>query len=232
LSATDAVILDVGGVFLLPDPSIIGERLAQVDGLRPRPDDLERAHYAGIRALDQGGDWEAYLDAFLDTVNPAPQQRAAAADALRGVWTTPNLWRHPVQASIDGLRRLAATGCKLGIVSNADGTVERELRAQRICQVGEGLGVPVLAIVDSTVFGKEKPDPTIFWHATEQLGVGPERAMYVGDSVRYDVVGARAAGVWPIHFDPFGLCQTTDDHEHVAALEEMVGYASPRGRGG
>jgi putative hydrolase of the HAD superfamily len=227
LTSTDAVILDVGGVFLLPDPSIIGERLGHVDGLRPRPDDLERAHYAGIRALDQGGDWEAYLDAFLDTIGPLPQQRAPAADALRGVWTTPNLWRHPVQASIDGLRRLAATGCKLGIVSNADGTVERELRAQRICQVGEGLGVPVLAIVDSTIFGKEKPDPTIFWHATEQLGVEPERAMYVGDSVRYDVRGARAARLRPVHFDPYALCPETDDHEHVAAVADVADLVGP-----
>jgi putative hydrolase of the HAD superfamily len=221
-SAIDAVILDVGGVFLLPDPVTIGARLASVDGLEVDTARLHRGHYAGVRALDVGGDWDAYLAAFVSTLDPPDDCYAAAADALRGVWMTPNLWRYAVPESVVGLRRLAATGCKLGIVSNADGTVEAELRAQQICQVGDGLGVPVLAIIDSTVVGIEKPDPGIFWHATQQLGVEPERAAYVGDSVHYDVRGARAAGLRPIHFDPYALCPERLDHAHVAALAEVA----------
>jgi putative hydrolase of the HAD superfamily len=221
-SALDAVILDVGGVFLLPDPATLAARLTEVEGLRVDLHTLQRGHYAGVRALDEGGDWDAYLAAFVAALEPPAARRAAAADALRGVWFTPNLWRYAVPESVAGLRRLAETGCKLGIVSNADGTVEAELRAQQICQVGEGLGVPVLAIVDSTVFGIEKPDPAIFWHATERLGVSPARAAYVGDSVHYDVKGARTAGLQPIHFDPYALCPERHDHAHVAALAEVA----------
>jgi putative hydrolase of the HAD superfamily len=109
----------------------------------------------------------------------------------------------------------------MGIVSNADGTIEEQLRRNEICQVGEGLGVPVLAIVDSHIVGIAKPAAEIFRHALEPLGVSPAEATYVGDTVRYDVRGARAAGLRPVHFDPFELCLERDDHAHVRRLIEV-----------
>jgi hypothetical protein len=48
------------------------------------------------------------------------------------------------------------------VVSNSDGTVERQLRRARICQIGAGRGTSVLVIVDSAIFGMAKPDPSIF----------------------------------------------------------------------
>ena len=109
----------------------------------------------------------------------------------------------------------------MGIVSNADGTIEEQLRRNEICQVGEGLGVPVLAIVDSHVVGIAKPAAEIFRHALEPLDVSPSSAIYVGDTVRYDVRGARAAGLRPVHFDPFDLCVERADHDHVRQLSEV-----------
>jgi len=123
--------------------------------------------------------------------------------------------------SIDGLRQLQARRLKLGIVSNADGTIEEQLRRGEICQVGEGLGVPVLAIIDSGVVGVSKPAAEIFRHALDPIGVAPERALYVGDTVRYDVRGARAAGLVPVHFDPYDLCPEREDHAHIGVLGEV-----------
>lgn len=217
----EAIILDVGGVFLLPDPRTIGDHLASA-GLDAAHGSIVRAHYAGIRALDLRGEWDAYLDAFVGELGLPDDALARASDALREVWFTENLWRFPVQESVAGLRHLALSGRKLGIVSNADGTVEAQLRAQSIAQVGEGLGVPVLAIIDSTVFGSAKPEPAIFRHAVEQLGVAPEHAVYIGDSVRYDVRGARAAGLHPVHFDPYDFCSARQDHPHVRAIADTV----------
>ena len=45
--------------------------------------------------------------------------------------------------------------------------------------------------------------------------------MYVGDTVRYDVRGARAAGLEPVHFDPYGLCPERGNHAHVARLADI-----------
>jgi putative hydrolase of the HAD superfamily len=220
-SAVEAILLDVGGVFLLPDPGPICAHLSAACRLPVEPGRVERAHYAGIRALDEGGDEDAYLGAFAQALDPSTQDPGAVLAALRHVWPTPKLWCYPVRASVEGLRELAATGRKLGIVSNADGTVEELLRAQSICQIGEGLGVPVLVIVDSTVVGMTKPDPAIFRLAASQLGVEPERSVYVGDSVRYDVRGARAAGLRPIHFDPYACCVDPTDHPHVQKLAQL-----------
>jgi putative hydrolase of the HAD superfamily len=107
------------------------------------------------------------------------------------------------------------------VVSNSDGTVERLLRSAGVAQVGPGEGVEVLAIIDSSVVGIAKPDPAIFHHTLDLLGVDASEAMHVGDSVRYDVDGARAAGVRALHFDPFGVCDSAD-HEHLRQLSDLV----------
>jgi len=130
-----------------------------------------------------------------------------------------------VSGSVEALHALAVAGAyKLGIVSNADGTIEEQLRRGQICQVGEGLGVPVLAIIDSGVVGVATPAAEIFSHALAPLGVLPADAVYVGDTVRYDVRGARAAGLPPVHLDPLALCASpADDHAHIRGLHELAG---------
>ena len=54
-----------------------------------------------------------------------------------------------------------------------------------------------VAIVVSEEVGVMKPHPRIFRHATERAGVEPGAILYVGDSLRSDVEGGRAAG-WQV----------------------------------
>jgi putative hydrolase of the HAD superfamily len=223
----DAVIFDVGGVLLVPHFESVNEALAPFD-VRLDAAAAERAHYGGIRALDQAeedgrAERLAYLVGYAQIAGVPDERREEALERMRVVWGGPtiDLWRQKVSGSVDGLRRLAATGRKLGIVSNADGTIEEQLRRGEICQVGEGRGVPVLAIVDSHVVQVSKPAAEIFRHALDPLGVAPERAVYVGDTVRYDIRGARAAGLHPVHFDPYEFCPDRSDHTHVQTLSEV-----------
>ena len=51
------------------------------------------------------------------------------------------------------------------------------------------------AIVISDAFGLRKPRREIFDHVLWRLGVEPEDALHVGDSLRADVAGASAAGI-------------------------------------
>jgi HAD superfamily hydrolase (TIGR01549 family) len=44
-------------------------------------------------------------------------------------------------------------------------------------------------------FGRAKPDPAIFHAACAALGVAPAEAVYVGDDLQLDVVGAQNAGM-------------------------------------
>src|SRR5438477_6921577 len=222
----DAVILDVGGVRLVHNEEPVNLALStfgiELDGAQ-----AERAHYFGVHAMDLADDEPAarlaYLVGFAEAAGIPAASIDAAVERMREVWGGPtiDLWRRLVSGSAEGLRALAATGCKMGIVSNADGTIEEQLRRNEICQVGEGLGVPVLAIVDSHVVGISKPAAEIFRHALEPLGVSPDEALYVGDTVRYDVRGARAAGLRPVHFDPFALCPDVDDHAHIQRLADV-----------
>jgi putative hydrolase of the HAD superfamily len=226
----DAVILDVGGVLLVPHYESVGPAFEPY-GIVINPETAERAHYFGIRALEEPDGEEqarhAYLIGYADAAGVPVDKRDEALKRMYNAWSQPNVdvWRQPVSGSVEGLRRLQEAGMKLGIVSNADGTIEEQLRRGKICQVGEGLGVPVLAIIDSGVVGVSKPAAEIFRHALDPIGVAPDRAVYVGDTVRYDVRGARAAGLNPVHFDPFELCSERTDHPHVRRLGELESLA-------
>lgn len=224
----DAIILDVGGVLLVPHAEAVNPALAAF-GVQLSLDQAERAHYAGVRTLDAGDeeaarDGSAYLGGYVAAVGVLADEREQAVARLAEAFRSPSIdvWRQRVSGSVEGLRRLAESGVKLGIISNADGSIEEQLRRGEICQVGEGLGVPVLAIIDSTVVGVAKPAAEIFRHALDPLGISPAQAVYVGDTVRYDIRGARNAGLMPIHFDPYDLCASKADHAHVRAIADTL----------
>jgi len=85
----------------------------------------------------------------------------------------------------------------VGIVTN--NTVAEQERKLRFL----GLGRVVDALVVSERVGAEKPDPRIFRAALRELSVGAEEAVMVGDSWRFDVEGARAAGIRAVWFNRF-----------------------------
>lgn len=84
----------------------------------------------------------------------------------------------------------------------------------------------VSVVIDSHVVGIEKPDPRIFGFALDVLGADPARCLYVGDTIRFDVRGALAAGLFPVHMDPFGHCD--GPHAHISALADLTEWLIPR----
>jgi len=121
----------------------------------------------------------------------------------------------------NALRALAALGLQLAVVSNADGTVEQQLRDDGIGQVGPGDGVEFAAVIDSRIVGVHKPDPAIFRLALDAMGVAPEHTLHIGDTPAADVVGARAAGIHPVLVDPFDH-HTDLDCVRVRHLDDLV----------
>ncbi len=226
-----AVLLDVGGVITTPDHDMLRGPL-EAAGATPSAASLDRAHYAGAAALDAGFlatgklDWRRYDAAVARTVGVPEDRVAEAVEGLEAAWHRVRGWHRIVPGSLEGLRQLAATGVDLGVVSNADGTVADQLVAARVCQVGEGHGVSVAVVIDSTVVGVEKPDPRIFTLALDALQIPPDQnplVVHVGDTVFADVNGARAAGLRPLHLDPYGDCPApVGDHEHVRSLAEVA----------
>lgn len=129
-------------------------------------------------------------------------------------------WSRVAPGAIETLCAIADQQLPIAIVSNANGTIEADLKAFNICQVGPGAGTCVVAVIDSTVVGVAKPDPAIFRFALDAAGVPPERSLFVGDSVAIDLAGARAAGIDAVHFDPFDFCEAVD-HVDVRHLVEF-----------
>jgi putative hydrolase of the HAD superfamily len=226
----DAVLLDAGGVLVVPDPTVLGPLLAPY-GASVEVDAHVRAHYAGMRAQDAGPapapgereDWTGYDRAYVAALGvPAGEQAEAAM--LLGRTRSPWLWRYPLAASVEAVGELVRRGVPVGVVSNASGQIEATLRRFGVCQVGSGDCHEVVCVVDSHVVGVAKPDPGIFESALVAVG-GPrrERVAYVGDSVRNDVGGARAAGLAPLLLDPFA------DHdgapyELIASLNDLLAW--------
>ena len=220
----DAVLLDAGGVLVLPDPLVLGPLLAYYGG-DPSVDAHHRAHHAAMAAKSAAGadevTWGPYDEAYVDAVGVDPADRAEAAMVL-GRTRFHATWRWVIPESRAALDRLAAGGVPLGVVSNASGQIESML-ARSICQVGPGDHVDVRVIVDSEVVGVAKPDPAIFDHALGALpGVERSRIAYVGDSVVMDVGGAAAAGLHPLLLDPFGHHAHLEGVERLASLHDLA----------
>jgi putative hydrolase of the HAD superfamily len=194
-------------------------------------DVLDRAHYAGAAqftvdddiTVDWKARWQRYLDAYITECGVAKSgpEREEVHMHLDSEFAVGDLWSRIIPGSVDGLRALVATGVHVGIISNADGTVAQRLAAQEVLQVGPGLGVEVACVIDSGVVGVDKPDPRIFHIALEVIGIDAADAWYLGDMPGIDVVGARAAGLWPIVMDPFDF-QAGVDYRRVTTVAEVA----------
>lgn len=205
----DAVLFDAGGIFVIPDPTVLGPLLAYYGGAH----DVEshhRAHYAAMAAKSHEGaaegDWAAYDLAYVAAVGVPAVDHDRAAYVLgrsRNAFT----WRWAIPQSVTALRSLAAAGIPMGVVSNAAGQIAETLLRSGVCQEGPGELVEMRVIVDSHLVGVAKPDPAIFDHALAHFpGIDRSRILYIGDSVTMDIGGATAAGLVPVLLDPY------DDH--------------------
>jgi putative hydrolase of the HAD superfamily len=232
-----AILLDAGGVLLFPSPGLLLPPL-HAAGLEPSLADLQRAHYRAMADCDEPARtapgtewWREYLRDFAAACGvPAAQVDAVVGDIV-GL-TDGFAWTHVGPGVGEALRGIAALDLPVGIVSNSTGEVEQALRRLDVCYapgadevLPEARGVNVGAVLDSAVVGVSKPDPRIFTLALDALGLpDADRStiVHVGDSLRYDVTGALAAGVRPVHLDPHGFCPAPGGHEHLRRLDDLV----------
>jgi putative hydrolase of the HAD superfamily len=157
--------------------------------------EIHRQVAAGGRVSDA---WRDYFHLILGHADVPVAEQAPMIDALWEAHQRFGLWTVPIDGAPDIVAGLKQRGLRLGVVSNAEGRVERDL---------DGAGYRGLfdTVVDSHVVGVEKPDPEIFRIAMSRLSADPATTIHVGDVPAVDVEGARAAGVVPVLLDRHDL---------------------------
>ncbi len=100
------------------------------------------------------------------------------------------------------LEELRGRGVRTAIVSNTPWGSPAGLWRRELDRLG------LTPLVDGEVFcrdvGWRKPDPRVFTHALNLLGVEPGDALFVGDDPRWDVEGPRALGMRALLLDRTG----------------------------
>ncbi len=128
------------------------------------------------------------------------------------------------------LKSLRASGYRLAIISNWDGTLVDILRPS-------GLSGYFDAVLDSDVVGSRKPEARMFEIACAACGVRPEEAVHVGDSPGADVLGALKAGITPVLLDPLdlfsegypGLPGRYERIQRLSELPELLAFKQRQG---
>jgi HAD superfamily hydrolase (TIGR01549 family) len=108
--------------------------------------------------------------------------------AANDVWSASYSLAASTHALLEALR---VRRLKLAIVSN---TVSPKWLMEPVLE-RQGLVDRVDAIVLSSEVGKRKPHPAIFEGALDELGVDATEALFVGDRVEADVLGASRVGM-------------------------------------
>jgi HAD superfamily hydrolase (TIGR01509 family) len=217
------VFLDAGGVLVNPNWSRVSEALAG-HGVDVAAEVLAAAEPRAKKRLDTGDiiratndqqrGWTYFNLVLTEAGVPLSAATAAALAELHTYHQTHNLWESIPDEVRPSLAALRASGLRLVVLSNANGTLHRAF--DRL-----GLTGAFDVIFDSHDEGVEKPDPRFFHLALERSGADATTTMHVGDLYHVDVAGARAAGLTPALLD-VGDLYPECDCLRVRSLTELV----------
>jgi putative hydrolase of the HAD superfamily len=135
-----------------------------------------------------GSNYDKHFDKLLENLGCDWSPRIIAAGVI-AYHDTKQAFLKPEPKVIPTLIALRGRGYKLGIISNGKSVKQWE----KIIRLG--LHHFFDAVVISEDVGSEKPNSRIFEVAMEKLNVKPWEAVYVGDDLETDILGANSAGM-------------------------------------
>jgi putative hydrolase of the HAD superfamily len=220
------ILFDAGGTLVFPNFARVAQELA-AEGMAADPAALEREDARVRFEMDRpevistttdGSRFRRYFDALVSGagVGQLSDKVFARLDEYHRVQ---NLWE-AVPANVPAALERLRGKFRMGVVSNANGTVRAKLERLKLAGYFE-------IIVDSHEEGIEKPDPRLFHIALQRMGVEAAHTAYVGDLYHVDVAGAQAAGLTPLLLDPgdlYGALPVT----RIRALGDIEAWAAAR----
>jgi HAD superfamily hydrolase (TIGR01662 family) len=126
--------------------------------------------------------------------------------SAQDVWSSYYVLADATHALLEALR---ARGLKLALVSN---TASPQWLLEPILE-RQGITERVDTIVLSSEVGKRKPHPAIFERALRELGVDSKEALFVGDRLEADVLGASRVGMKTVQAVWFRADETPEEIE-------------------
>jgi putative hydrolase of the HAD superfamily len=125
--------------------------------------------------------------------------RAALAERLANAYVAHrDGLLQPYPGALDLLARLRAAGHKTGLITNGFAETHRD----KVTLLGFGSAFDTVVFADQVGF--IKPDPRIFLHALEEIGVAARDGVMVGDRYERDVRGAAEVGLATVWLNQAG----------------------------
>jgi putative hydrolase of the HAD superfamily len=217
-----AVLFDLGGTLVKhEDGPVIHRRILEDNGIDVSLEAVTRAHNENERELDmnqipeQGqAFWIKWNIRLLESLGIEKNKEILARKIDKEWLDYCTLEVYP--DVIETLVQLRKRGIKTGIITNA---FERDF--QRILsqlKLSDFFDI----VVGTDTCKKIKPDKGIFLYTVGRLGIKPDEALFVGDSLENDFEGAKNSGLTALLIDRenkskiFGSIQSlTDVLRHV-----------------
>ena len=227
-SCVRAVLLDVVGTVLDPEPSVADAyaRAGHQFGSRLQPDQIEPRFHGAFKRQEHV-DRDRH-DGRTDDRRERDRWRAIVHDVFddvddrEGLFET--LWDHFAQSNHwrvfddvpEAIESLVSRGLIVGLASNFDARLHQILRDHKA-------RVPLDHVFVSSELGHRKPSPGFFVKIQEAMSLEAHELMLVGDSLQNDLQAASSAG-WRASLlnrraDSNGPNQITSLSEVASALE-------------
>lgn len=157
---------------------------------------------------------------LIDTLFPRNSKawrERTAAKANRAFWDFAKANYVLQKGTLRCLSRLKSMKLRLAVISNHH---DRKALTDHLSQLD--VKSYFTRIIVSSSVGFRKPDPRIFAMCLSNLRVKPSEAVFVGDSIEYDVLGAKGAGMKTILIsDDAHATQPEESDFAIASLAEV-----------
>jgi HAD superfamily hydrolase (TIGR01662 family) len=230
----DAVLFDLGYTLIYFDCETdnINERMnaAMFDDLRSSGVKIERDSFLAqfnhrLQAYESERDTEfiEHTTAFIlnevfREYGLAQPQKEVIKSALKARYSVSQACWKLVDHAPAVLENLRSKVYRLGVITNAgdEDDVRTLIDNARLRPYFD-------LIVSSAGMGIRKPNPRIFLQVLSQLGVEPERAVMVGDTLGADILGAHNAGMFAIWVTRWANKAANRDHLDTIQPDAVIG---------
>jgi len=195
-----AVLFDLGNTLVYTCPEEAFQEILRAHGIHEPIDRVKQAMIKGNQEFDIEKHihlsahefytkWNLVELKHLGIIDPVKAEKLA--EEIDSEWFEYAQF-HPYPEVKPTLKRLKQMGLKLGIITGGcEEDVEKILPKVGLQDVFD-------VCVGVNTIGKRKPSPEIFQYALKKLRVTPEEAVFVGDDLKADYLGAEKAGLTPI----------------------------------